>query len=101
MSQIPEHEHPDADQDFVNMGTSCCLGSGNAGLTRAPGLQNWHALRSEWKRKPDDFDPSKVERTSPADIDMETMSKHLLASNRPYRVPLELFIKALVQTWEE
>mmetsp|Transcript_14646 Transcript_14646/g.57485 ORF Transcript_14646/g.57485 Transcript_14646/m.57485 type:complete len:85 (-) Transcript_14646:126-380(-) len=84
MSQIPEHEHPDADHDFVNMG-----------------LMNWHALRSEWKRKPEDFDPSKVERTNSADIDMETMCKHLMTSNRPYRVPLELFIKALAQTWEE
>eukprot|EP00276_Gloeochaete_wittrockiana_P018624 CAMPEP_0184339938 /NCGR_PEP_ID=MMETSP1089-20130417/8622_1 /TAXON_ID=38269 ORGANISM="Gloeochaete wittrockiana, Strain SAG46.84" /NCGR_SAMPLE_ID=MMETSP1089 /ASSEMBLY_ACC=CAM_ASM_000445 /LENGTH=70 /DNA_ID=CAMNT_0026667483 /DNA_START=151 /DNA_END=360 /DNA_ORIENTATION=- len=36
MSQIPEREHPLADPNYVNTG-----------------LQNWHALRSAWRERPD------------------------------------------------
>eukprot|EP01115_Flamella_aegyptia_P012464 TRINITY_DN621_c5_g1_i1.p1 TRINITY_DN621_c5_g1~~TRINITY_DN621_c5_g1_i1.p1 ORF type:complete len:88 (+),score=7.08 TRINITY_DN621_c5_g1_i1:40-303(+) len=83
MSQIPGEENPECDPYWVNVGE-----------------QNWHALRSNWKNRPDDFNPSTVKRTDPKSIDKTKVCDCLLTGKQTYRTPLPTLINVLVKVWE-
>ena len=64
------------------------------------GLQNWLAIRSEWREYPEDFDPSKIVRVDPTNLDKNQIY-NVISGQQPYRMPLSTLISALTLVWDE
>eukprot|EP01122_Echinamoeba_exundans_P014660 TRINITY_DN6683_c0_g1_i1.p1 TRINITY_DN6683_c0_g1~~TRINITY_DN6683_c0_g1_i1.p1 ORF type:complete len:104 (+),score=23.02 TRINITY_DN6683_c0_g1_i1:99-410(+) len=60
------------------------------------GYQNWLALRQEWKRRPDGWQPAK-RKPIDADQTYEELSTHGQFSQK---IPLPELVKLIVEMWE-